>query len=53
MELKKIFKKCKYNATDGHPDIFWSLIGWSCALIVFVLGLSHLGVSFLKYKGIL
>jgi hypothetical protein len=53
MELRKRFEKCKNYVTEGHPDIFWPWIGWSCAIIIVVLGIAHLGVSFMKYKGIL
>jgi hypothetical protein len=53
MELRKEFEKCKNYATDGHPDIFWPWISWCCVIIVVVIGIAHLGISFLKYKGIL
>jgi hypothetical protein len=53
MELKNRFENCKNYVTDGHPDIFWTLIGWSCAIVVVTIGIAHLGVSFMRYKGLL
>jgi hypothetical protein len=51
--IKELFYKYKNGVTDGNPELFWPLMGWSWAIIAFVLGMAHLGVNFLKYKGIL
>lgn len=48
----KLFDEFKDYSTKGHPELFWRWVGLNGAIVVVISGLTHLGVSFLKYKGI-
>ncbi len=53
MNKESFLSRVKNTVTEGHPDIFWKWVMECVAIIVVTLGIAHLGVSFLKYKGVL